>query len=234
MKPLLFMLLLITGPTYLSAKIVNACHCELEDANKSFKHLERLMKTPQEDHELRRKTYMYYRKVKTKVKRLETCAKRTDELLTSLLMEHPELYYEVSGLYDKIQASVDIYVEVDGITALPEDVFGMTSWSRQKDKPDSPESVYGPGTVRIQIKSCTKGKMVRYLVHELGHIKYQVPNLVEYQKYYEQSYQSTCTELGHKCDDPSGFLVKQELKRYYLNRRKNIQAGLASKQAAVD
>ena len=222
-------MLLLTGSISLSARIINACECKLDQAKRSYEQLTRLMLVPSSDQEKRDKLYQHYKRVRQEIKTLSNCAERTGELLEALSKVHPELYFEVSHLTDKTESAIDIYVEVNEIDLLPESVFGMTSWSNQTDVPDSPQSQYGPGTIRVQIKYCYIRKMARYLVHELAHIKYQAHNLAEYSDYYKEAYLDTCMELGHRCDDPSGWLVKQELRRYDLAKKQKTRPELASR-----
>lgn len=229
MRRIICVILLFTGSINLSGKIINACECKLVDAKKSHEKLATLISTSSTDQLMRDKLYQHYKRIRQEIKTLSDCAEKTRELLEFLSKVHPELSFEVSNLTDKTESSIDIYVEVNAVDLLPERVFGMTSWSNQTDVPDSPQSRYGPGTIRVQIKYCYRRKMARYLVHELAHIKYQSHNLAAYSDYYKQAYQASCMELGHRCDDPSGWLVKQELKRYDLIKKQKTRLELASR-----
>jgi hypothetical protein len=113
------------------------------------------------------------------------------------------------------------------IQQMPESVFGITTWSQLPESPETPKSMFGPGTVRVQIKYCSSNKMLKYLVHELAHLKYQVPNLAVYARYYKETYNGNHvnTHLGHQCDDPSNVLVQQELRKFDLVSKKRRQMG---------
>ena len=55
------------------------------------------------------------------------------------------------------------------------------------------------------------------LSHELGHVKYQVPNLASYLEYYKEHYSPNVDQydiLGHKPDDPSGKSAIQFERRF--------------------
>ncbi len=57
---------------------------------------------------------------------------------------------------------------------------------------------------------------LKLLVHELGHVKYQVPNLASYMNYFKENYKflTSKTASGHKYDDPSHQSVIAELHRF--------------------
>ena len=71
--------------------------------------------------------------------------------------------------------------------------------------------VMEPFRIRIWIMD----NALTILSHELGHVKYQVPNLENYAKYYKETYGTSNNEayLGHNPSDPSGK-CKRNLKRY--------------------
>ena len=65
-------------------------------------------------------------------------------------------------------------------------------------------SEFGEFTVSVKVWIVPRALLV--LAHELGHVKYQVPNLASYFVYHKKHYYNTSTpnSIGHNIEDPSG------------------------------
>ena len=69
--------------------------------------------------------------------------------------------------------------------------------------------MYGINTVSISV--AIEKKSLRLLAHELGHVKYLVPNISAYLKYfisYSRSVRPASNHFGHHPGDPSGLTAQ--------------------------
>jgi len=150
---------------------------------------------------------------------------RTYEVLADLQATDPELFNKINNLKDADGNYVDVYVKtVDnfGETTGDPGVFGKSTLEVSKSHPNKPTSIYdqfspGSGTVLVEINSrkYDSEDAVVLTAHEFGHIKYNVPNLASYSKYFRDNYNtSTPGEKGHRRNDPSGKSVDEVLKKF--------------------
>lgn len=150
----------------------------------------------------------------------------TEDLIHTLLVIHPGFYNEINGIKDYHGNNTDVYIRV-----LPEDQMkaihlGTTNLNHTEDDVNTYQSNYGPGSVSVIVRQCGRYQLLRLLVHELGHVKYQVPNLASYMNYFKVKYQYTKQNdaFGHKSDDPSNKSVNDELERFMMvySERKHL------------
>src|SRR5688572_8187160 len=80
--------------------------------------------------------------------------------------------------------------------------------------PDTYKSEFGEFTVSVKVWIVPRALLV--LAHELGHVKYQVPNLVSYFVFHKNHYDNTSTpnSIGHNVGDPSGNSAVEFAKSY--------------------
>ena len=81
---------------------------------------------------------------------------------------------------------------------------------QSSDDKDAYQSEYGKFTVSVKVWIVRRALLV--LAHELGHVKYQVPNLASYFEFHKKPLLPTCqqrTSMGHDIDDPSGKWATQ-------------------------
>ena len=126
-------------------------------------------------------------------------------------MIDPALYYEINTLKDSEGNETDVYVKV--VDDLGSGLLGATNVSHNVDNPNVYSSEYGDHTVSVRIANENPRKNLLILVHELGHVRYQVPYLATYTVFYEKVYQNT-NIIGHRYDDPSHQSVKETLKAF--------------------
>ncbi len=208
----LFLCLIISF--HINGEIFNGCAVKLVEARQSLANLQAL-KSKYGNSEKIAELYDHLRRVKLEIRRLTLCAERTERLLESFSELRFEFEFDPSNVMDASNRLVDVYVLVLDIEEMGESVFGMTQFSQDPNNLDSPRSMYGPGTVMVQIRYCAIQKMLRYLIHEFAHIQYQIPNLAAYIKYYRQTYcNGRNHHLGHHLSDSSSMLVKRELQRF--------------------
>jgi hypothetical protein len=133
----------------------------------------------------------------------------TEGLLTQFKTIAPELYAQIDTITDRLGRPVDVYIKFVPVDATRVKALGLTYIDQASDDKDAYQSEYGKFTVSIKVWIVRRALLV--LAHELGHVKYQVPNLASYLDFYKASYVNTLTNsyMGHSIDDPSGKWATQ-------------------------
>ena len=130
------------------------------------------------------------------------------ELTESLLIQFktiaPELYAEVDTITDRLGRPVNVYIKFVPIDGTDVKAWGTTYMDQSDHNQDTYVSEFGESTVSVKVWIVPRALLV--LAHELGHVKYQVPNLASYFVYHKNHYYNTSTtnSIGHNIDDPSG------------------------------
>lgn len=134
----------------------------------------------------------------------------TNELLTQLRILSPDLYDEIDNIKDKQGRPVDVHVKFISESQRTIPLSGATYFGRSSFDEDAHLSEYGENSVSTKIWIGSNALLLLY--HELGHIKYVVPNLAKYCK----AYTKPCREneidqayIGHSPGDPSGFFANR-------------------------
>ncbi len=87
-------------------------------------------------------------------------------------------------------------------------------------------SEYGDYSVSVKIAHTNEKRELLFLAHEFGHVRYQVPNISTYAKYYRQTYLNRyydCPEKGHFTNDPSLKSVQAILKEYKKSLKQHVK-----------
>jgi hypothetical protein len=128
---------------------------------------------------------------------------KTQELIEMLRMIDPELYHEINTIQDSEGNETDVYIKV--VDHLGPDLRGATNVDHSVDNPNVYSSEYGDYTVSIKLITTGPIWPLWILVHELGHVLYQVPHLAEYTAFYQKVYQDQyfAGVQGHHPNDPS-------------------------------
>jgi len=128
----------------------------------------------------------------------------TEGLLVQFKAIAPELYAQVDSIKDRLGRPVDVYIKFVPADGTNVKAWGLTYMDQASDDEDAYQSEYGKFTVSVKVWIVHKALLV--LAHELGHVKYQVPNLASYFEFYRNHYYNTPAEnsKGHDGDDPSG------------------------------
>jgi len=128
----------------------------------------------------------------------------TENLLVQFKTIAPELYHEIDTIRDKKGRPVNVYVKFIPHSASNISAWGATYIDQVQGDADAYRSSYGPLTVSVQIWVVSKALLV--LAHELGHVKYQVPNLASYVVYHRAQYTGSniVGTIGHDLGDRSG------------------------------
>jgi hypothetical protein len=157
----------------------------------------------------------------TKIKNSISFYKVTESLLSQFKMISPDLYAEIDTIKDRKGRSVSVYVKFVPINSTKFQAWGSTHVNQSATDADAYCSEYGDFSVSVKIWIVSKALIV--LSHELGHVKYQVPNLVSYLGYYKQHYSGIVDQydlLGHNSDDPSGksaYAFAKRFRKQYSN-----------------
>jgi hypothetical protein len=126
----------------------------------------------------------------------------TESLLRQFKTIAPELYADIDNITDRLGRPVDVYIKFVPIDGTDIKAEGTTYMNQSADDPDMSISEFGELTVSVKVWIVQRSLLV--LAHELGHVKYQVPNLASYFVYHKKNYSSTTNSMGHNADDPSG------------------------------
>ena len=128
----------------------------------------------------------------------------TESMLSQFKTIAPQLYAEIDTITDRLGRPVNVYIRfvpVDGTDVKAE---GTTYMDQSLTDQDTYVSEFGEFSVSVKVWIVPRALLV--LAHELGHVKYQVPNLASYLVYHKNRYHNTSTpnSIGHDGDDPSG------------------------------
>jgi hypothetical protein len=142
----------------------------------------------------------------------------TEQLLEQFRLISPDLFDEINSIKDKKGRPVDVLIKFVPLDATKLKSWGTTCIGQSPSDHDAYVSEYGSNTVSVKIWTVSKALLV--LSHELGHVKYQVPNLAKYLEFHRANYLAVTTEsdrIGHQADDPSGMAAQEYEKRYRDN-----------------
>ena len=138
----------------------------------------------------------------------------TENLLNQFKIIAPRLYAEVDTISDRKGRPVHVYVKFVPVDATKVKAWGTTYLNQVENDKDAYLSEYGELTVSIKIWIVPKALLV--LSHELGHVKYQIPNLASYIDFHKKCYKGELSNfIGHSPHDPSGKTAVQTEKLFY-------------------
>ncbi|MCK5101693.1 MAG: hypothetical protein KAR17_02720 [Cyclobacteriaceae bacterium] len=214
MATLLFCLFI---PMYVHAKIINGYSKELKGVQSAITNLEILIRDP----ELPKwKRHVLKKKIRDLVLRKQNCSEyyfKTQSLIDRLKQCDPVLYNEIATIVDAQGNLIDVYVSIVSPVVLPQGVCATTNLNCCKENKQIYVSEFGLKTVCVRIRESRKDLF--NLVHEFGHVRYQVPNLESYMDFYMKNYYDTYLQnhgyyIGHKTNDPSHQSVMFVMDRY--------------------
>ena len=137
----------------------------------------------------------------------------TENLLNQFRIIAPKLYAELDTIRDRKGRPVHVYVKFVPVDATKVKAWGVTYINQVKNDEDAYLSEYGEFTVSVKIWIVSKALLV--LSHELGHVKYQIPNLASYINFHKKCYTDKVSNyVGHNPQDPSGKTAIQTEKLF--------------------
>ena len=205
----------------LSGKIKNGYEAEINTARDGLKKVNALMldtnRSSQErnrlnEHASRLRDFILYHEL-------------TERLLLQFKMIAGDIYDEIDTIKDAQDRAVDVYVKFLPIEKMSGSVAGSTNIPLGEDG-DAYTSNYGLHTVSTQIVAGNNA--LSLLAHEFGHIKYQVPNIATYRKFYIKQYQVKTRDsesIGHHHMDPSGQKAFEFERRFRLQHDDFLKIG---------
>ncbi|MDN5203403.1 hypothetical protein QQ008_18595 [Fulvivirgaceae bacterium BMA10] len=140
---------------------------------------------------------------------------RTQEIILTLKLIDPVLFNEIDQIKDKEGSRVAVYVKAIDKFGEKNGIYATTNLDQCKGNENIYTSPYGDRTVSVTVNSGQEAVLL--LAHEFGHVKYQVPNLAFYYKYFKETYLKdgfNPAVPGHFSKDPSRLSVKKTLTRF--------------------
>jgi hypothetical protein len=219
---LLLITLILVAFGRLSGKIRNGYDARIAGARTSLSKLHAMLIDPCVAVEKKQK-------VKREIDMLTkfvSCHELTAELLNQLRIVCPGIYNEIENLVDKRGRQTDVYVKLipDEDARMP--LIGASYFSRATVDEDANCSEYGNFTVSVNV--VILGNTLLILCHELGHVRYVVPNLASYRYFYETHYnqqRQNLSYIGHNSQDQSGKSANAFMRRYVQDKWHYVKAG---------
>jgi hypothetical protein len=150
----------------------------------------------------------------------------TEELIRQLRTVSPAIFTEIDNIEDKRGRPTDVYVKLIPKEKARIQLEGASFFEQSSVDEDANHSEYGDYSVSVEIWISNNALLL--LSHELGHIKYIVPNLAGYAKYYDRYYAKNRMQLrciGHRPHDQSGKVANNFVKRFVEDRKIYSQHG---------
>jgi len=147
-------------------------------------------------------------KIKSKIERLTefiTCYQMTEELIRQFRKISPGIFFQIDSIKDRRGRATDVYIKIVTKDKLRVPLKAASFLSHAANDRDACFSEYGLYSVALDIS--ISDNSLSLLGHELGHVKYIIPNLAEYTKFYNSQYCNSVIGLqyaGHNRHDLSG------------------------------
>lgn len=143
----------------------------------------------------------------------------TDEFIRQFRIVAPIIFTELDNIKDKKERNTDVYIRLVSEDQARTSMVAASFFERMAEDEDANVSRYGPYSVSVDISI---GENALFLLsHELGHIRYIVPNLATYFKFYDWNYRNVTSinNMGHSANDPSGQ-YSHIFERRFLDEKK--------------
>lgn len=224
MRTIYFVVALCVLPlTHLFGRIMNGYESQVQSSKASLRELSLLMAESQ-DMSVAQKL-----RIKSKIENLISYIsyyELTDELIRQLRTVSPAIFTEIDNIEDKRGRPTDVYVKLIPKEKARIQLEGASFFEQSSVDEDGNHSEYGDYSVSVEIWISNNALLL--LSHELGHIKYIVPNLAAYTKYYDKYYAKNRMQLsciGHYPHDQSGKTANNFVKRFVEDRKVYSQQG---------
>lgn len=227
----LLMALFIFSVGCLFGKIRNGYEAQLQRTKVS---LQRLTSQLAEDNKL---SALQRLKIKTEIKNLVniiSCYELTLELIDQLRTVSPDVYNEIDNIKDRRGRLTDVFIKL-----IPEEqariqLRAASFFKQGSGDEDANHSEYGEYSVSVNIWIVHNALQLLY--HELGHIKYVVPNLASYSTFYKKYYQRQGTDvsyIGHHGHDQSGRFAEAFERICHEDKVNYLRTGAKRLESAV-
>ena len=204
--------LCILSSSHLFGRIMNGYEPQIESSKITLQKLRMLL------YEKKHMSVIQRSRVKSKIETLTNYIcyyQLTEGLIHQLRIVSPDIFAEADNLKDKRGRSTDIYVKLIPTESAKIRLEAASFFAQTSIDEDANHSEYGDYSVAVDIW-CTNNALF-LLSHELGHIKYIVPNLATYCKFYNKHYDKervNLDQIGHLTFDPSGKCSRAFEKRF--------------------
>ena len=149
-----------------------------------------------------------------RIRKLRVWEAVTSNLLLEFQTIAPDLYKEMNGLMDSNGRTVDIYIKFLPHWKMRDSPSGVTRLSYRENDSTVYTNEYGVNSISIHI-SFSEIKALTLLAHELGHVKYIVPNICTYHEFYRNRFQNNEAKLkGHSHNDESSRYAQNFQNRF--------------------
>lgn len=224
MKTIYFIIVLsVLSFSHSSGRIKNGYETQLQSMKASLQKLNLLL-LEGKDISLAQRL-----RVKSKIENLIiyiSCYELTEELIRQLRMVSPGMYLEVDSIKDRRGRPTDVYVKL-----LPREKSrihfpGVSFFKQAPMDEDANLSEHGEYSVSVDIWIGDNSLFL--LSHELGHVKYVIPNLATYSKFYYNHYPKEREDMnciGHHGRDQSGKYANAFEKRFVEDKGSYFQSG---------
>jgi hypothetical protein len=155
-----------------------------------------------------------------------SCYALTEELLAKLRLISPAIYHEIDTIKDKRGRPTDVYVRFMPTEKAILPLEAVSFFAQGSADEDANLSIYGEYSVAVDI--CIESKSLLFFCHELGHVKYVVPNLASFRIFYSNNYKARETEykrMGHALRDPSGHYAEAFERRFLKDQASYLSNG---------
>jgi hypothetical protein len=159
----------------------------------------------------------------------------TNKLIDQLKVVAPDIYNEIDSIKDKKGRSTNVFVRL-----IPRDhariqLIAATFFAQSRTDKDACVSEYGKYSVSIDIWLSETALVL--LCHELGHIKYAVPNLANYCDFYKRNYRNQMdhlTFIGHRRNDLSGKSAVAFEKKFFKDKESFLKQEGVKPESAIE
>ena len=199
---LLFATLMILSTCVLLAEIRNGYETELHSAIATLHQLSARLSS---DKTLSLLEKQIMRSEIKKVTDLISHYESTRQLINQFRIVSPAIYSEMDSITDKKKRPTDIYVRLIPTEQSRVRLMAASFFRQSPRDNDASYSEYGENSVSINV--CIGHNELQLLSHELGHVRYVVPNLAAYVSFYKRCYKTEFVDfshVGHSQSDESG------------------------------
>ncbi|MBA4057664.1 MAG: hypothetical protein C0490_23320 [Marivirga sp.] len=143
----------------------------------------------------------------------------TQKLIEQLKIVTPAIYNDLDTIKDKKGRLTDVFIKLIPREHARIQLTAASFFTQAAADEDASVSQYGKHTVSVDIWLSEHSLFL--LCHELGHIKYVVPNLASYSRFYKKYYRGRMNNLsyiGHSNNDQSGKSAKVFEKQFFADQ----------------
>jgi len=162
-----------------------------------------------------------------------SCYQLTQELINQLKIVSPGMYDEMSNIKDKRERVTDVFIKLIPREQARIPLQAATFFGRSSIDEDTNLSEYGEYSVSVIIWIVDNSLL--FLYHELGHIKYVVPNLATYSEFSKKCYHGArdLGYIGHNRHDQSGKIASAFEKRFFEDRATYVSMGREKLESTI-